>query len=345
MIAAALNAYAASQQKVFQQDRAQTVGASEVGCCARMVYFTKNEGDTLYGSPRDEGAVDRWGATMRGTGIEDTLWEPALRAAYGDRLIFAGKDQRTLVSGFLSATPDGLLDCVPIDALAHLGVPNIESDCLAAECKSADPRTKLDEPKPENVFQVHVQLGLIRELTPYQPTYGLLSYIDASFWDVVHEFPIKFDPEVFEEAKRRARDIMLARSPADLKAEGVIAGGRECNLCSFTQACGAARAARVPEAAKPIDKALADSIVALAADARAYRDTSADALLAAKEAEEEVKALLVAAETRKLAHNGVSVSWTSSKDGDGDRLSIKILASAKAVEPSPIPASAGVMAA
>lgn len=336
MIAAALNAFGSTQQKVFQQDRSQTVGASEVGKCARQVFYLKNEGDAVYGAPRDAGAIQRWGATMRGTVIEDALWEPALRAAYGDRLLYAGKGQRTLVSGFLSATPDGLLTEASTDILAPLGVEDIQGDCLTLECKSADPRTNLTEPKPENVFQVHTQIGLIRDLTPHKPAFGLLSYIDASFWDVVHEFPIQFDPAVYAEAKARASDIMLATSAASLKPEGVISGCRECDLCAFTQACGAARAERVPPKEKPVPVSLAASIVELAREARSARDLSAASLLSAKSLEEEVRALLGAADTRKLSYDNVSVSWSSAKSGDGDRLTIKVLAPAPAVEPAPI---------
>jgi hypothetical protein len=103
MIAAALNAYGSAQQTTFQQDRQQSVGASEVGRCAREVYFIKNEGDPVYGAPRDPDAEQRWGATLRGTVIERELWVPALRAMHGDNLHFAGTEQRTLVKGFLSA--------------------------------------------------------------------------------------------------------------------------------------------------------------------------------------------------------------------------------------------------
>lgn len=334
MIAAALHAFAEASQRQFMQDRSQTVGASSVGRCARQTYFEKNEGDPVYGSPRDVGAPQRWGATLRGSMMENHFWEPALRAVFGDRLLFAGAAQRTLIDGFLSATPDGLLTGLAANALAELGVADIEGDCIAVEAKSVDPRTNMIEPKPENVFQVHVQLGLIRTLTPHRPTYGLLSYMDASFWDLTHEFPIRFDPEVFEEAKRRARDIMLARSPADLKAEGVIAGGKECELCAFTHACGVARTARVPASAKSVDPIMADTIAELALVARNARDLSAASMLSAKAQEEEVRALMAAAETRKLTHNGISISWSA----DADRLTIKRSAPAKAVEPSPVEA-------
>jgi len=208
MIAVALNAYAATTQRQFIQDRSQTVGASEVGRCARQTFFSKNEGDADYGRGRDAGHVDGWGARVRGSVFEDAWWAPAMKASYGERLLYAGSEQRTLVDGFLSATPDGLLIDQPADALAHLNVPDIESDCIAIECKSIDPRSRLDEAKPEHVFQVQVQLGLLRTLTNHRPMYGVISYTDASFWDAVHEFVVRFDPSVYAIAQGRARQIM-----------------------------------------------------------------------------------------------------------------------------------------
>lgn len=240
MIKQALSAYAASSARIFA-DRSQTVGASEVGHCARKVFWMKNEGDPEFGAPRDEGYVDTWGARARGSVYEDFWWEPALRATYGRNLHFAGKQQKTFTSGFLSATPDGLIADLPSDALAHLGVPDIGTDCIMTECKTADPRTNLSEAKPENVFQTQAQMGIVRDQTPWRPNYSLLTYTDASFWNEVLEFPIPFDPKIYEVAQRRAAEIMTATSAADLKPEGWIAGGRECEYCPFTKACGVQR--------------------------------------------------------------------------------------------------------
>lgn len=339
MIKAAIDAFALAQQREFSQDRQQTVGASSVGRCARQVYYEKNEGDLVYGASRDLEYVNRWGATLRGSMMENHFWEPAVRAALGDKLVLSGSRQQTLISGFLSATPDGLAIEQAPDALAHLGVSDIEGDSFVLEAKSVDPRAHIEEPKPEHTFQVITQLGLIRERTPYRPNWGVLSYIDASFWDVVHEFPIRFDEGVFQEAQRRARDIMLARSAQELKPEGAIAGGKDCNLCAFTQACGQARADRVPTTNKAVPAILADSISAMAREAKDLRAASAASLLRAKAAEAEVRELLVAAETRKLSHDGVNISWTPLRDGDGDRLTIKVSAPATAVEPPPIVAA------
>jgi hypothetical protein len=236
LISKALNEYAGVTSRVWQTDRSQTVGASEVGQCARKVFWLKNEGDAAHAASRDPDYTDGWGARARGTIYENNFWEPALRMRFGPRLKFAGQEQRTFVSGFLSATPDGLLIDMQPDQVA----PG-SGEHITVECKTADPRTNLTEAKAENVYQTHVQMGLIRELTPYQPTHSILSYTDASFWNEVREFVIAFDPAVFAAAKARAATIMTATHASELKPEGWIAGGRECEYCPFTRACGIQR--------------------------------------------------------------------------------------------------------
>ena len=238
IISDTLDAYARSTSKVWSHDRLNTVGASEVGQCARKVYWLKNEGDSKYAAPRDPDFVETWGARVRGTVIEDAFWQPAMKARFGDRLLYSGKEQKTFVSDFLSATPDGVLINPTKKERHSLG---IETDCLTLECKSADPRTNLAEAKGANVYQTQVQMGLIRQLTPLRPTHSVLSYIDASFWNEVREFVIPFDEKIFETAKNRATLIMTATSIDEVKPEGWIAGGRECNYCPFTIACGIER--------------------------------------------------------------------------------------------------------
>jgi hypothetical protein len=268
MLAEILAEHANATARVFA-DRTQTVGASECGQCARKIYWLKNEGDPVLGVPRDADYVDGWGARTLGSIFENCFWEPALRARYGDNLLFSGGAQQTFVSEFLSATPDGLLINQPRDALASLGIPDIgESGCFGFECKTADPRSSLEKAKTENIFQAICQLGLIRELTEYKPEYVLISYTDASFWNEVREFPIAFDGPVFVNAKARARHIMTATSATDLKPEGWISGGRECAYCPFTQACGRKRS-DVPRATVEPDPQFVAEVSDLAREAKA----------------------------------------------------------------------------
>jgi hypothetical protein len=148
MIKEALHAFATTNERAWSHDRSQTVGASEVGQCARKVYWLKNENDPVHGAPRDPGYVETWGARVRGSVYEDQFWYPALKAHFGDALRFAGPNQRTFVSGFLSATPDGLLTSVP-GGPAPGGLLATAPEGIVIECKSIDPRTKLDGPNPD----------------------------------------------------------------------------------------------------------------------------------------------------------------------------------------------------
>lgn len=300
MIREALEQFAAASAKTWQHDRSQTVGASEVGQCARRVFFLKNEDDVVYGARRNEDHEDGWGAKVRGTIYENHWWEPALRAAYGDSLLYAGADQRTFVSGYLSATPDGLLLKEPEPVLL--------------ECKTADPRTNLAEAKPEHVYQVQVQMGLVRELTNHRPVKGIISYTDTSFWNEIKEFEVEFDPAVFAQAKARAAAIMTARGPDELKPEGYIAGGRECDLCPFSGACGKLRADRVPDgAADEVDPATVEQVAALAHQIKARKANADAAALETKQLEEELRDVLAGAGTRKVAGKDFSVSWAALK--------------------------------
>lgn len=304
MIKAAIDAYAATLQSKFS-DRSQTVGASDVGQCARKVFWSKNEGDPRYGVARDPDYVDNYGAKVRGTIMEDKFWYPAMLATFGERLLFAGPEQQTFTSGFLSATPDGL-----ITALAEGEHPTLPAGtCVTAECKTADPRTNLSEAKSENVFQTHIQMGLIRELTPYRPTHSILSYTDASFWNEVVEFVIPFDPAVFEAGKKRAALIMTATDASELKPEGWIAGGRDCEYCPFTKACGIKRRS-VPDGDAVVDpqfEAEMRDMTMLISRLKSERDVTDEQV---KTLEDDLKTRLRDKGIRKIP--GV-VSWSSVK--------------------------------
>lgn len=222
-------------------DRSGTVGASEIGLCERQTFARKNEGKPK-GVKRDKDFEDDWGARIRGTIMEFAFWVPAMRKKYGDKLLYAGTEQQKWTKDYLSSTPDGLLIDQPYDLLRHVGVKNIQSDCIAVEGKTIDPRTNLVEAKDTHTYQANTQLGLIRDLTPYKPVYNLLTYTDASFWSEVDEFPIKFDAHLYAAAHDRAHDIITAKSFGHLLPEGWISGGKECTFCPFTDACGIERA-------------------------------------------------------------------------------------------------------
>ena len=216
-------------------------------------------------------------------------------------------------SASLSATPDALIIACEDDALAPLGVPDIGGDgSLVAECKTIDPRAKLDGPRLAHVYQAQVQLGLIHALTPHRPEHAVITYTDASFWDLTYEFPVRRDPAVFETAQRRAQQILTARSATALAPEGWIAGGRECERCPFSRACGNMRSA-VPARVSQPSAQLTAEVVALAREAK-RREAELDAAVAAlRTTQNEIKERLRADNVRRVASDGVSVTWSAIK--------------------------------
>jgi len=308
LIKQTLDTYAASIDKVWTHERSNTVGASEIGACIRKVFWLKSENDSKHRVPRDPDYTESYGARMRGTIFEDKFWEPALRARFGDRLKFAGKDQKTFVSDFLSATPDGLIANLTADEKKEVGT---EADCAMVECKTADPRTNLDVAKPQNVFQTQVQMGLVRENTDYRPTHSVLSYTDASFWSDVKEFVIEFDQSLYDAAKARAMMIMTATEPP--APEGWIAGGAECRYCPFTIACGIQRR-NLPFQDNEVDPQFAAEMKDAALSLRAMENSRDTLDSDVRAAQDQIKSRLREKGVRKIP--GV-LQWSSVKGRTG----------------------------
>jgi hypothetical protein len=333
MIAEALSDYADATARVFE-DRAQSVGASEVGQCGRKVFWLKNEDDPVYSAPRDSDYVDTWGARTRGSIFEAHFWEPALRRRFGDNLLYAGADQQTLTSEFLSATPDGLLINLPRDSLAALGIADIGPDgSLLVEGKTIDPRAPLDGIKPEHAFQVQCQLGLLRELTKHRPEYALVSYVDASFWNEGAEFVVKLDEMVFKNAKARARRIMTTTTAEELPPEGWIAGGRECRYCPFTRACGRQRHDVPRQTADRPDPQFVAEIADLARAIKRQESENDTANAKLRELQHDIRERLRARGVNRIAGDGVAVTWSSVKGrGSFDMKGIREAAAAAGID-------------
>ena len=293
--------------------RASTIGASEIGQCARKIFYAKNADDPIYAIRRDTDYVDGWGAQVRGATFEQSFWVPALRAKYGDRLKFAGDERRSFESGFLSATPDALLTGAPADILAELGVPDIKSDCVLLEAKTVDPRVKLDRPKPEHRYQVIVQLGLARETTQFAPEYAVISYADASFWSEITEFAVKFDPDVYATAKRRAAKVMTAHDASELPPEGWIAGGHECNYCPFATACGIARHAMPKQSATAVDPQFVTEARDLARETKRHQADAENATAKLRASQNEIRERLRAKGLRRVVGDDFSIVWSPVK--------------------------------
>jgi hypothetical protein len=313
MIAEALSDHANATARIFE-DRAQSVGASEVGQCGRKVFWLKNEDDPAHSAPRDSDYVDTWGARTRGSIFEAHFWEPALRRRFGDNLLYAGADQQTLTSEFLSATPDGLLVNLPRDSLVALGIADIGPDgSLLIECKTADPRTALDKTKPEHAFQAQCQLGLVRALTKHRPDYALISYSDASFWNEGKEFVVRFDEAIFLNARARARQIMTATSGDELPPEGWIAGGHECRYCPFTRACGRQRHDVPRRATEHLDPQFVAEIADLARAIKQQESESEAASTKLRQLQHDIRERLRAHGVSRIVGDGVAVTWGAVK--------------------------------
>jgi hypothetical protein len=284
--------------KAWEHDRSATIGASEIGQCARRVWFLKN------GIEADDPPPLK-GAAIRGDLIEQHIWVPAMRThveSLGGKLLFAGEEQQTLADGYLSCTPDGIAVDLP-------GEP-----CLLTECKSIDPRVTLSEVKSEHFAQVQVQLGIVRACTEWKPERAIVSYINASFFDGVEEFEVTFDPAVYLAAKARALSIMDATAAMELRPEGKMAGGKECAHCPWASRCAHEQAASVPAKA---DVPLGDNALKALEQAVARQLAAKEAGEAAKaeraEAEEEIKEILRAHGARRFETSEWGVSWSSVK--------------------------------
>jgi hypothetical protein len=306
MIKEALDQFARSKamEKTFLMDRTRTIGASEIGQCARRMYWVKTEGRV------DADHKDNWGARIRGTVMEERFWLPAMKKKFGKKLLLAGTKQTTIQDRYLSATLDGLLIDQPRDLLASFGIPDIgEGRCITLECKTIDPRVNLTEAKQENMLQTQTGMGLIRELTKYRPEYALISYIDASFWDDIDEYPIKFDKNLYNRMHDRAVKIKTASRADELKPEGWIAGGKECEYCQFATACGVVRRS-LPEQELAADPQFVAEMTDICREYDALNQEMKQIESELNEKKDEIKNRLRAKSVRKLP--GI-VSWSPVK--------------------------------
>jgi hypothetical protein len=328
VLSEALHAHARRKTYRAPANRNKVVGASEIGQCARRVWYAKHDG------PRDVEHTDHYGASLRGSTYERVIWWPALRKRYGDDLLFAGTKQQQFTKGFLSARPDGLLINQPRDALAVFGVPDIgPGRCFIVECKTADPRSNFTKAKEENVFQTQVQMGLIREQTKYRPQWAVLTYTDASIWSHIHEFAVAFDPEVFQNAQLRAKKIITANSAVELAPEGYIAGGRECEHCPFSVACGRQRTDAPPREAMETGTPFAAEIAAMARKCDQLGTEADAAAIRLREAQTTIKDRLRERGVSRVEDNDVRVTWSQVKGRESyDQKALREAAAAAGVE-------------
>lgn len=292
--------YVKANKKVFKHDRTSTLGASETFGCLRKAWFTKRGAE--FGITKDEDANESWGATLRGDLIENHFVVPAITnfLPRGAALLFAGSDQDTLVQGKNSATPDGLIVGLKKDALAKYGIPDIDSDCVALEIKSIDPRVSLREEKAIHHGQAQVQMGILRETTQFKPNYAVILYVEASFFDNIKVFVVQFDPATWEAAKKRANTLWEFDDPAEIRPEGRVDGS--CELCPFTKACAKASKQSLPEEQKKyaFSPEEADIMASLVKDYTTAKDDKADAEKRFEETKIAIGELVRASGARKM---------------------------------------------
>lgn len=239
MIADGLKEFAQNTRRTWKHDRQKTIGASEVGQCARAVWYDKNN------TPPDPSYVPAWGFMLRGSVCEETYFAPAMKAKYGKRFRYGGEAQKTFIDPPLSATPDGLLRDVTPEECRDWSIE--PTDCVLTEFKNIGSYKLSEAPKPNHEYQVQVQMGLVRAAGRYSPTAAILVYVSAFDWSNIREFAIPFNPNVFEYAKHRAAWILAAPSAAAVTPEGRLSGGNECRYCAFKATCDATETVRHPE--------------------------------------------------------------------------------------------------
>jgi hypothetical protein len=240
-IDAVFQAHIDANQKTWEFDRKESLGASEAFGCIREGFF-KKRGDE-FGFTEDGGEPQSWGAMERGNLIENHFFAPAFKHHLPEPLaiLYEGDNQKTLVKGRSSATPDGLITgLIPGEPFTikvgkkTIVIDDPKSDCIVVENKSHDSRANVSEEKARHRGQTIVQMGLMRETTKHRPYYAIIVYIDASFIDHISAFVVEFDLKVYEFAKKRADQIWAAKSPLALVAEGKLDGS--CEYCKFTKA-------------------------------------------------------------------------------------------------------------
>jgi len=225
----------------------------------------------------------------------------AIRATLPDtaRLLYAGKEQRSLVKGYLSATTDGII------------ISSNPEFCLNLDFKSFDPRMEIKDEKPAHAFQVQAQMGLIRELTPYRPDMSKVVYVNASFWDDIREPEVRFDPRVYAAAHARAEIIMTENNPLRLQPEGKMAGGKECAHCPWASRCADVQVAGVPtNYENTLNSEDANHLEFLRDKERMTHELREDINTQYAEVTEQIKQFLREHNTRRYVGEGWSVSYS-----------------------------------
>lgn len=315
---AMFDAYAAERNRDWSHDRSKTVGASEVFSCLRQVWFDKRGAE--HGYTPDETYDERWGATLRGSLIEDHFVVPAItnHLPKGLEAKYHGDAQVTFQIDRSSATPDCLITGFPrgCQVVVKYGdhevvIEDIKSDCIVLEIKSINPMIELFDEKMIHKGQAIVQMGHFKEKTDHDPHYAIIIYINASWLDDIEPYVVEYDQTTFETAKSRAADVYDVSNPNDILPEGKMDG--QCTYCRWKTECGSAIIRSIPELDEgDVNDELMEYLDEVIADFERAKAAEEAATYEKKRAQESIKELLMDANVRKIKKTGKwSVSWSS----------------------------------
>ncbi|NBT57512.1 hypothetical protein EBT16_01895 [bacterium] len=299
-----------------------TVGASEVGQCARRTFYTKQ------GVEPDPDFDQDWGAAERGNAIEKWEVEKIIKALQAKaphiKLGWATDEgQNTITRGGQSATPDGIFYT---DNGEKIKVCDPETGKIYAaehvyfECKSIDPRSydHLTKSKEPHKLQAIQGMDLVRDDGQYFPTVAVIVYVNASFSTQQRMWVIPFDEEVAKNLRDRAEDLMFGGYTLEEPpmAEGkLIKGGQQCEWCPFQKTCQEKELGRVPteKERKDLSPEFIERARILGQQRLEAKEREEQAKEDKKRVEEEILSLCEKAGVQKIAHPHGRVSvWTAS---------------------------------
>jgi len=210
-----------AERALDPEKRRAWINASEAYTCIRRQWYMKHQ-------PEAE-EPQEWGYARRGHAGERYITEALARTNLpiehtGDEQLSL-QDKATLNS----ATPDGVI--------------NYGDHVIVPEFKTSDPRTnKRNLPQAKHVKQLQIAMELIDKSDEYKGKVrsGILTYMDASNFDDIIEFPIDRDRNILTETHDlRGKKIMRTKKVDRLDREGLTKdGGKECRTCAFRLTCG-----------------------------------------------------------------------------------------------------------
>ncbi len=283
-------------------DRTTVLNSSEAWTCERRLVFEK------LGYSPDPDYEHTWGYFERGHGVEDWAVDAIIAALpEGVDLIDAGRFQRTLVDGEVSATPDGLLVNRSDETFMIHGVEVPPGGCVVLEFKSHDPRSNIRGPKPPHVLQTKIQMGLFHEKTAHRPEHAIILYINASDWSKMQAFVVKRDPKIIDQVRTLAKRILSAASPLEVTGDGAHSG--QCKYCPFVKQCSDAVIEGIPEHIDDVSE-VASREAALLASRHGQLAKTIKANTAEKMAiEDQIKTVLRREHTRRITGDFFTITY------------------------------------